>query len=67
MLKAELLTIVSSVKKQYQTFKIDTIDEKYGHKILRLPLYHCELNPIEQAWRLKGKWHPKTVLLRLKN
>ena len=29
--------------------------EKYGHTILRLPPYHCELNPIEMIWsQIKG-------------
>ena len=26
--------------------------EKYGHTVLRLPPYHCELNPIEMIWSL---------------
>lgn len=24
--------------------------KKAGHKVLRLPPYHCELNPIEHVW-----------------
>ena len=27
-----------------------TVAKEYGHEILRLPPYHCELNPIELAW-----------------
>ena len=26
------------------------VAKEYGHEILRLPPYHCELNPIELAW-----------------
>ena len=34
-----------------ESFKIiDKIAQKYGHEILRLPLYHCELNAIELIW-----------------
>ena len=29
---------------------IDNIVKKYGHEILRLPPYHCELNAIELIW-----------------
>lgn len=29
--------------------------ESAGHKVLRLPPYHCELNPIELVWaQVKG-------------
>ena len=27
-----------------------TVAKEYEHEILRLPPYHCELNPIELAW-----------------
>ena len=30
----------------------DELAEKYGHTVLRLPVAHCELNPIELAWAL---------------
>ena len=29
---------------------MDTVAKEYGHKILRLLPYHCELNPIKLAW-----------------
>ena len=29
---------------------METVAKEYGHKILRLPPYHCELNHIELAW-----------------
>lgn len=55
MLKTELLAILSSVRKQYESYRIDEIAEKQGHTILRLPPYHCELNPIEKVWaQVKG-------------
>ena len=43
----------------YKLIKLSNPDHKYavdevaklsGHEVVRLPLYHCELNPIELAW-----------------
>ena len=30
--------------------KIDEFAKNKGHYVLRLPPYHCELNPIEMVW-----------------
>ena len=49
-IKAELLLEVEKLKPSVQKRVIDTIAEEYGHTILRLPPYHCELNPIELVW-----------------
>ena len=46
-------------RKLYTLIKISSFTPKYavdemakaaGHEVVRLPLYHCELNPIELAW-----------------
>lgn len=29
---------------------IDELLKSYGHDVLRLPPYHCDLNPIELVW-----------------
>ena len=29
---------------------IEAIEEQAGHVVLRLPPYHCKLNPTELAW-----------------
>ena len=29
---------------------IDDIAKRYGHEVLRLQPYHCNLNPIELIW-----------------
>ena len=29
---------------------IDNIAKRYGHEVLRLPPYHCDLNAIEPIW-----------------
>ncbi|XP_055932005.1 uncharacterized protein LOC129962281 [Argiope bruennichi] len=55
MIKIELLQKVSEVKHFYDIYRVETIAEKYGHTILRLPPYHSELNPIEMIWsQIKG-------------
>lgn len=53
--KAELLQIVDSVKEKYEMYRIDSLAASEGHSVLRLPPYHCELNPIEMVWaEVKG-------------
>ena len=40
--------------KKYRTDKtskvIDNIAKKYGHEVIRLPPYHCDLNTTELIW-----------------
>ena len=31
-------------------YKTDEIAKNYGHEAVRLPIAHCELNPIKMAW-----------------
>lgn len=50
MLKMDLLACVSQIKSQYDVNKIDELASASGHVVLRLPPYHCELNPIEMVW-----------------
>ena len=55
MIKIELLQKVSEVKHFFDKYRVEAIAEKYGHTVLRLPPYHCELNPIEMIWsQIKG-------------
>ena len=49
-LRAELWTLVKSEREKFPDKVMETVAEEYGHEILRLPPYHCELNPIELAW-----------------
>lgn len=37
---------------RFSTYVIDEIAKKAGKSILRLPPYHCELNPIELVWSM---------------
>ncbi|XP_055910656.1 uncharacterized protein LOC129945019 [Eupeodes corollae] len=55
MVKAELLSIVKHHKTRYETYVVDDMAQAAGHEVLRLPPYHCELNPIELVWaQVKG-------------
>ena len=49
MLKPELYEICKRIAPPPE-FKLDRMAEKHGHKILRTPQYHCELQPIESCW-----------------
>ena len=49
LLKSQLLLLT----KKYNTGKkylIDTIAKDAGHRVVRLPPYHCQYNPIELIW-----------------
>ena len=48
-IKAVLLEKIkmANIKKR---FVIDEMASKKGHQVLRLPPYHCCLNPIEMVW-----------------
>ena len=52
--KSELLHQVKRNKNR-QVYIIDKIANEHGHKVVRLPPYHCHLNPIELVWaQVKG-------------
>lgn len=54
MVKASLLEIVGK-KKDFQKYVVDEMATEHGITLLRLPPYHCELNPIELIWaQVKG-------------
>ncbi|XP_053995333.1 uncharacterized protein LOC128885358 [Hylaeus anthracinus] len=50
LLKAELLAIVNTLRSKYDAYVIDELARRSGKTVLRLPPYHCELNPIELIW-----------------
>lgn len=53
--KAQLMQKVKEIKHEYQSYVIDKMAEEKGVTVLRLPPYHCELNPIELIWaNIKG-------------
>lgn len=50
LLKAELLQLVKQNKKKYEKYAVDELAKSQNKIVLRLPPYHCELNPIELIW-----------------
>ncbi|CAH2238801.1 jg7735 [Pararge aegeria aegeria] len=50
LLKPHLYNLIKANKERFKTFSIDRILAEQGHQVLRLPLYHPDLNPIEMAW-----------------
>ncbi|VVC34101.1 Hypothetical protein CINCED_3A015520 [Cinara cedri] len=39
-----------------KNYKLDEIALQMGHEVLRIPLNHCQYNPIELIWaQVKGK------------
>lgn len=48
--RAELLELVSQHKPQFPVYLVDEMAKNYGHKVLRLPPYHCHFNAIELIW-----------------
>lgn len=52
MLKPQLLVKVREIQAKYQSYVVDNMAKDAGHTVLRLPPYHCELNPIELAWSM---------------
>lgn len=55
MLKAELVRLLKENKPTKIRYVIDEIALEHGHRVIRLPPYHCEYNAIELVWaQIKG-------------
>ncbi|KAM7311876.1 uncharacterized protein ISCGN_008783 [Ixodes scapularis] len=66
MLKRQLLEIVSSVKPQYVKYRVDTVAERAGCTVVRLPPYHCEFNPIELIWaQIKNRVAARNTMFKI--
>lgn len=50
MRKAELLELVKKHKPDKTQYVIDSTAESHGHRVIRLPPYHCHFNAIELVW-----------------
>ena len=48
-LKHELYTVIKGTNVSPK-YAVDEMAKAAGHEVVRLPPYHCELNPIELAW-----------------
>jgi len=53
--RPKLMAKVKEIKGKYISYVIDNMVKNAGHTVLRLPPYHCELNPIELTWP-HGQW-----------
>lgn len=63
MLKHELLTLCK-IHRTALVYVVDEVLEQHGHKALRLPPYHADLNAIELIWsQLKGMPTLKTCFV----
>jgi hypothetical protein len=56
MLKVQLYEIIRAYKPKFKIFLVDEIMIANGHTVLRRPLYHPDLNPIELIWADVKQW-----------
>ena len=49
-LKTEIWSIVKTHRPIHPEYFVDDVANQAGHEVVRLPVAHCELNPIEMAW-----------------
>lgn len=56
LLKSQLLHLVyQHVNANDTNYVVDKIASEHGHRVVRLPPYHCQYNPIELIWaQVKG-------------
>ncbi|XP_054283210.1 uncharacterized protein LOC129000275 [Macrosteles quadrilineatus] len=57
--KADLLEAIQRLKPPQKIFKIDKLLTEFGHTVVRLPPYMCDLNAIEFVWS-KVKHHVRS-------
>nr|CAH7756785.1 unnamed protein product [Callosobruchus chinensis] len=50
MLKAQLSHLARHHKQRYIKLAVNEMAREKGFAVLRLPPYHCELNPIQLVW-----------------
>lgn len=66
--KPELYNLVKIHKPILKSYVIDSKATELGFKILRLPPYHCQYNPIEMVWSaLKSYVKERNVTFKLKD
>jgi|SRR5579872_2984095 len=68
LVKKELLAIANAHKHLYKKYAVEDIAEKHNVIVLRLPPYHCELNPIELIWaQVKGYVGRRNTTFKMKD
>ncbi|CAH2091955.1 unnamed protein product [Euphydryas editha] len=50
MLKLQLLDLVKQNNDFFKKFVVDEMAKSTNRRVIRLPPYHCELNPNELVW-----------------
>ncbi|XP_054277709.1 uncharacterized protein LOC128996416 [Macrosteles quadrilineatus] len=66
--KPELYNLIKIHKPNMKTYEIDSKASSQGFKILRLPPYHCQYNPIEMVWsELKNYVKERNTTFKLKD
>ena len=66
--KKDLITLCEPFRSRCNLYKVDSMAEKAGHTVLRLPPYHCEFNPIENIWAyIKNDVAKQNATYRLSN
>jgi hypothetical protein len=50
ILKKHFMETVNRVRPKYDKYNVDEMAQEMGHTALRLPPYHCVLNPPELVW-----------------
>lgn len=49
--KPKLYELIKPAKENLsKQYEVDSLLKEHGHEVLRLPPYHCDLNPIELIW-----------------
>ena len=67
LLKPEIYSIIKQ-NKPPKVYAIDKIIESKGHMVVRLPPYHCDLNPIEMVWGItKGSVAKNNTTFKLED
>ena len=52
----DLWKLAKEKRENYPAYRLEKIAYKYGHEIVRLPPYHCQLNPIELVWGIEKNY-----------
>ncbi|KAJ8915262.1 hypothetical protein NQ315_014769 [Exocentrus adspersus] len=68
MVRSQLLHLIRQNKHKYNLYITDEMAKKENKVVLRLPPYHCELNPIEMIWaQVKNEVAGKNKTFKLKD
>lgn len=66
--RPRLYEIISQNKDKTKKYAVDEMAKSMGFTVLRLPPYHCELNPIEMVWaQVKGYVKSRNTTFKVKD